>query len=55
MKIPFIKEDLDMWHTRYKVHGGWIVHSFVGSVIKPDESILKTSVFVRDPEHKWEV
>jgi len=55
MKIQFEAESIGNWAVRYKVYGGWIVNDFSGSTNDNLNNTFKTSVFVPDPEHKWEV
>lgn len=41
--------------TRAKVIGGWIVNQTTWTNTSESIAVSESSVFVPDPEHKWEV
>lgn len=50
---PFPKkfEQLDYNSDRLKIAGGWIVRSWIDKTTGPSMH----SIFISDPEHKWEI
>ena len=56
-------EQIDDWHQRAKVFGGWLVKAYEG-VHHPDNGISAggdgwdwrvSMAFVPDPDHKWSI
>ena len=54
-------EEIDSYHRRAKVHGGWLVKAYedvfhLADLQKGDGWDWRVSMtFVPDPDHKWEI
>jgi len=46
-------EDIDPWHSRAKVFGGWLVKAKSTIYIDGQYNFIESVTYVPDPNHEW--